>query len=435
MKIGRVLVRMLGILILTALLSGCVSVYSGPRYELEEDEGLEAVVTDGVSVPLFYGFGTGRSEQAAREDALSDALQRAVFLALEDNGMLYRSQVERIFDQKVRLSDYILDSTVKVVDWDYEMGTYSVLLSSRILLGEISDLMRKNGIYGGRIADEVTLRLPDQEQPDFGSDSVLSEVLGDVGPAWQDGLKPTFLVYYDEEQVADPFTARTAVLVANEYLSSIGFPYIDLKQIESIKQDQDLAYSHETGESSMLRWIASKLHADYYIDLAVSTSTYSRGSQYYGEASVSLSCFDASTAAGRGSAFLQSQEPVEGSTRTAASDAAVARQVREGMQDVMSKASAYFTEDAKRGTSYEVVIIKPYNDKLLRSFQALLATKVGSITRTSYSVDEAQYSLVFSGTVDEVAMLVYESAEQFPEFSGIYLLYQRGNSLTFHSGM
>ncbi len=433
--------KLAGVLILIMLvisLSGCVSsVYRGPRYDLQTDGDAEEeqVVPDGVAMPLFYGIGTGSTEEKAADDAVRDALQRAAVIALQESGLVYKDQVSRILKGITGLDAYRLSSSQQLLDWDYDRGTYTALVSVRLQLGKLSELLRKQGIYGGLIQDSISLRLPNQDPIEYEDAASLDDVLEDSIIDWSDGIKPTFLVYYDEKQVSDPFTSRTAVLTANRYLSSIDFTYIDLSQIESIKQDQEYAFAEETGSSSMLRWIASRLHADYYIDVAVSTSSYERGGSYYAEASVSLSCFEASTAEGRGSVFIQTEDPVQGNTRTAAVDGAVAKEVSRGMLEIMNTASRYFTDDAGRGTPYELIMMKTYDDKMIRSFQKLLAEQVGSLVRTSFSVEESRYTIVFDGTVDDLADLVYETAEFFPELDGIYLTYQRGNSLTFNTGM
>lgn len=435
MKLGRVLVACF-VLIAVLVMTGCVSVYSGERYHFEaESQGAAGEVADGVTAPVFYGFGMGQSKAEAVDDAVSDAIQRAVFLALGDNGLLYREQVAELFDREVDANTYVLESTKDILDWDYEGGEFSMLVSVRLLLPEISELLRSKGVYGGLVQDHIALRLFDQQPPDYSTETPLSEVLGPIGPEWVTGVSPTFLVYYDESQVSDPFTARTAVLMANDYLSSVGFSYIDLQQIESIKMDQEYAFAEETGNSSMLRWIASKLHADYYIDIAVSTSSFARDGSYFADASVSLSCFDSSTAAGRGSMFIQTDEPIGGNTRSSAIDRAVAYGVTQGMAGIMGKVSRFFTADAKRGTAYELIIMKTYQDKVMRAFQAVIAKQVSAVTRTSFSVEESRYTVTFAGTAEELADIVYDTARQFPELRGMYLTYQRGNSLTFHTGM
>lgn len=423
-------------MLMIIMLSGCYSVYTGERYNLGQDlQEYEQQIPDGVTLPVFYGYGTGSSKASAEDRAVLDAMHRAIVLALGDSALVYREQVLEILEDQLHIDDFILSSSLTQIDYDYDDGIYSMLVSVRIILPELSQLLRDEGITGGLIQDSISLRLPDQEPLDYDSAQSLSRVLGAVGVEWGSGYKPTFLVYYDEEQAADPFTARTAVLIANDYLSTAGFTYIDLKQIETIKSDQEYAFAEETGETSMLRWIASKLHADYYIDVAVNTSSYARGGKYYADSSVSMSCFNASTAEGRGSVFIQTDEPVQANTRSSALDGAVAQGVNTGMKQIMGKASEYFTEDAERGNSYDLIIMKTYDDKVLRAFQNALKSRVSSLIRTSFSVEESQYSLEFTGNVDELADIIYETAEMFPELKDMYLIYQRGDSLTFHSGM
>ncbi len=436
MRLQKFIVTLLVLVLLLVFTSCATSVYRGPRYDLVTDgDTPESVIPEGSVLPLFYGLGIGSDEEDAQENGIRDALNRASTIALQDSGLIYKDQVARIIDKIGDLDPYILHSSLKQLDWDYDRGRYTSLISVRLQMSKLSDLLRKEGIYGGLIQDNISLRLPNQEPIEYEDAGSLDDVLEPSGVDWSDGIKPTFLVYYDETQVSDPFTARTAVLMANNYLSSIDFTYIDLSQVESIKSDQEYAFAEETGSSSMLRWIASRLHADYYIDVAVNASTYEKANSYYADASVSLSCFDASTAEGRGSVFIQTDDSVKGNTRNSAIDGAVAQGVTEGMLEIMNTASRYFTDDAKRGTPYDLIIMKTYDDKIMRSFQKTLEAKLVSLVRTSFSVEESHYTLTFNGTIDDLADLIYETAELFPDLDGMYMTYQRGNSVTFHTGM
>jgi hypothetical protein len=416
--------------LLLLLLSSCVSYYRGGLAIPEKTE-----TPEGISAPIFYGYGRGSNRGTAEDQAIRNALVRASLSALQDQAVLYRDNVESLFSRNVRLDSYVISSSLEQVDWDLDNGSYEMIISIRVLLPEVSRLLRENDISGGLVRDNIALRMADQELPPYTPATRLSDVLEPVSSTWEDtGYKPTFLVYYDEQQVADPFTARMAVQTANGYLSSIGFPYVDLSQIESIKLDQEYAFQEETGSSSMLRQIASRLHADYYIDVAVSSSTFSRSGSYYAEVSVLLSAYDSSTATGRGSMFVQSEEPVRGATRNAAIDKAVSEAVEKGMAEIMEKTAVYFVQDADRGQNYELIIMKTYQDKVVRTLEQLIAEQVESFRRISFSPEESRYSIQYSGGMDELIEIVYESSELIPELQRIYLVYQRGNSITFNTG-
>lgn len=430
--INRIVLTVLAVLLLS---TGCVSYYDGERYsETEGGNGTQPGQPEGVTAPVFYGYGTGASRDDAEVSAIKDALVRASLLALREQAAVYQDKVELLFARSSRIDSYILSSSTKLVDWDYDQGSYEAIVSVRPLLPELSRLLRANDISGALVAEHVVLRMKDQQLPDYDGSTPLSQVLPPSGGAWESGGRPTFLVYYDENQVSDPFTARAAVLTANNFLSSMGFDYVDLNQVEALKQDQEYAFAEETGQSSMIRWIASRLHADYYIDVSVSTFSYARGGSYYAEATTLLNCFESSTAAGRGSIFVQSDEPIKAASRTSAVDKAVAQGVTGGMRGLMEKLSEYLTADAQRGTAYDLVIMKTYQDRVMRSFEDVFSQKTQQLSRNSFSPEETHYKVVFNGEAEQLIESVYESAELIPELKGMYLLYQRGNSLSFHSG-
>ncbi|MGM0431540.1 MAG: hypothetical protein ACQEQU_02375 [Spirochaetota bacterium] len=430
--INRIMLTAMAVLLLS---TGCVSYYAGERYgESEGGDWSQSEQPEGVTAPVFYGYGTGATRDDAEVSAVKDALVRASLLALREQAAVYQEKVELLFARSSRIDSYILSSSVDLVDWDYDRGTYEAIVSVRPMLPELSRLLRANDISGALVADNVTLRMKDQNLPNYDSSTPLSQVLPPVGGSWETGGRPTFLVYYDESQVSDPFTARAAVLTANDFLSSMGFDYVDLNQIEALKQDQEYAFAEETGQSSMIRWIASRLHADYYIDVSVSTSSYARGGSYYGEATTLLNCFESSTAAGRGSMFIQSEDPIKAASRTSAVDKAVAQGVTEGMKGLMEKLSEYLAADAQKGTAYDLVIMKTYQDRVMRTFEDVFSQKTQQLSRNSFSPEETHYKVVFNGQAEQLIEAVYESAELIPELEGMYLLYQRGNSLSFHSG-
>jgi hypothetical protein len=416
-------------LMMLLAMTGCVSYYRTPISTGAAD------IPEGVSAPVFYGYGRGADLQDAEDDAVRNALVRASLTALQDQAVLFHDAVETLFSRSVRLETYTISSSITRIDWDLDRGTYETIVSVRVLLPQLSRLLQKNDITGGLVSEDITLRLEEQQLPPYAPSTRLSEVLEPIGQSWgAAGYKPTFLIYYDEDQVSDPFTARMAVVTANEYLSSIGIPYIDLGQVESIKSDQGYAYQEETGSNSMLRWIASRLHADYYIDVAVSTSTYSRYGSYYGEASVLLSAFDASTAAGRGTVFAQTEQPVRGATRNSAVDKAVSEVMNKAVAEIMEKSAVYVTKDAQRGRQYELIIMKTYQDRVVRDLEQLIADQVENFRRLSFSPEQSRYALQYSGDMDELIDIIYESSELIPELQGMYLVYQRGGSITFNTG-
>jgi len=245
------------------------------------------------------------------------------------------------------------------------------------------------------------------------------------------------MVYFNEETEDDPFLAKTAVGMANKYLAQQGLSYVDMEQVEQIKEDQMAAYEAETGQGvSVLQWIAGKLNADIYIEVSVDVETETRNSRYYGSASVSLKNFDASTGAGRGTAFYQTVPPAMSTVSTDdAVNNAVASATYKAMQESLKQAKNFTEKELRQGIKYQLVLQNTSDARAMRDFVKRMEREVQDIKRLSYSPAEAKYEVRLIGTITELEDIVYDVSEAVDGMEGIYLVYQRGNSITFDTGM
>lgn len=55
--------------------------------------------------------------------------------------------------------------------------------------------------------------------------------------------------------------------------------------------------------------------------------------------------------------------------------------------------------------------------------------------RISTSPEETKYEVRLIGRIEDLEDIVYDVAESISGFEGISLVYQRGNSITFDSGL
>jgi len=246
-----------------------------------------------------------------------------------------------------------------------------------------------------------------------------------------------YMVYYNEESVPDSFLATTAVSMANKYLSQNGFEYVDMDQVEQIKEDQMAAYEAETGQGiSVLQWIAGKLNADIYIEVSIDTQSEQRDGRYYGSASVTLKNFDASTGSGRGTAFYQTVPPAMSTVSTSdAVNNAVASATYKAIEEALRQAENYTAKELRNGIKYELVLQNTSDSRVMRDFVRRMERKVESISRLSYSPAEAKYEVRLIGDVRELEDIIYDVSESVAGLEGLYLVYQRGNSITFNTGM
>ncbi len=420
--------------------------------------------------PMYYGSGEGSTQSGAINSAKLNAVKKAVADALGTASSTANREVleDKIYG-KINVNALVYNDTLKIIDSSSEGGEYTVTAGVRINLPAVAAALRGEEIYGGIITPGGgDVALPDQAPPagspppsgsagkqpasasagsgsgtqSASTEDAASDASAQVNPEEAAVIKGiidnlTYMVYYDESAVTDPFIARTAVGMANKFLAENGMEYVDLEQIERIKKDQAAAYEEETGQSiSMIQWIAGKLNADIYIEVSVDTNSNSKGGKYYGSASVSLKNFDSSTGAGRGTAFYQTVPPAMSLVSEAdAVNNAVASATYNAIKKAVQQAEVYTRKELVKGIKYDLVIQNTPDSRLMRDFMKKLQRKVKSVRRISASGEETKYEVRIIGRISDLEDIVYDTAESIPGMDGIALVYQRGSSITFDSGM
>gem|GEM_PF-4980613 len=417
------------------VLAGCASYYAGDRYE--DRAGQPDGRRFGVIAPKYYGYGEGRDQTEAEKQAEADALFRAASVLLEDAALLYGERIERVIENIRNHDPYIIAGSRETVDWSREQGTYQIIAGIRINLDALADRMAQEGLKGGQVTDRnVNLRLTDEQVPQIGSRQHLRDVLSRPERIWEDIEKPVFLVYHNEGQNADPALASAAAAAANRSLSNYGMEYIAYNQVQEILADQDLVFTDVTGRESTLRWIASRFRNDYYINVSFQTSARQTAfSRYEGEAYITLTCYDSYTARGIAEVVHQTGPVTGAASSYGARIEALQQGMEKAMDELMHQIGGEIVAEARSGEQYELIIINSYSDRMMREFAQQLEYRVRSLRRSSFSLDESRYVLVYEGSVEELEDVIYEASSLTPGLSGMYLVYQRGNSLTFDSGM
>ncbi len=456
-------------LIVILLLSACATAPYGGSAGSAGKKGSAAGGAESISAsPMYYGSGEGSTQSGAINSAKLSAVKKAVSDALGTaSAMANREKLEDEVYGKVNVNALVYNDTLEILDRSSDGGQYVVTLGVKINLPAVADVLRGADIYGGIITPQGgDVALPDQETPVVkapaasneatpapaagnaaasGSTEVSSagsEAAAAVDPAQAALIREiidnlTYMVYYDESSGVDPFIAKAAVGMANKFLSENGMEYVDLEQIERIKKDQAAAYEDETGESiSMIQWIAGKLNADIYIEVSVDTNSSTKGGKYYGSASVSLKNYDSSTGAGRGTAFYQTIPPALSMVSEAdAVNNAVASATYNAIKKAVQQAKGYTEKELVNGLKYDLVIQNTPDSRLMRDFMKKLQRKVTSVKRISTSSEETKYEVRIIGRIEDLEDIVYDTADSIPGMEGIALVYQRGSSITFDSGM
>ncbi len=410
--------------------------------------------------PVYYASGTGSTQSGALNNAKLNVVKKASADAL---GIASAAANRDKLESKIYIAStanaYVYNNTMEILDKGSSDGNSSVTIGIKVNLEALSNVLRANEIYGNIILPQGgDVLLADMERPSFAPEPVaVADKPAAPKPAVPAPAAPgavaatpeekalideiignmTFMVYYDEDSGTDPFLAKTAVAVANRYLSENGMEYVDLDQIEQIKKDQALAYEDETGKSvSIIQWIAGKLNADIYIEIVVDANSSTKGRKYYGSASVSLKNFDASTAAGRGSSYYQTVPPALSTVSEAdALNNAVASATYNAIGKAIEQARSYTRKELYQGIKYDLIVQNTSDSRLMRSFMKKMERKLKSIKRISTSPEETKYEVRLIGRIEDLEDLVYDVSEGLAGLEGMFLVFQRGNSITFDSGL
>ena len=247
----------------------------------------------------------------------------------------------------------------------------------------------------------------------------------------------SYLVYYDESSGLDPQLAKAAVSQANRYLiEKQGLSPIDFEQIQRNKEDQMSAYRAETGGSiDIVTYIAQKLNADIYLEIDAKTTFGGGPGGWTGSAQGSMKIFDASTAVLLGSISFLSPQTFSPVSPEAAMMNAITASVWQSMPKVTEQAKALVgSATARRGVRYELVLQKTPDPKAISQFEKRLAQRVREVERLSYAPGESRFVLYAFLPASKIQDAIYDAAA-VSGFPDCYLLYMRGRSYTFNTGL
>lgn len=245
-----------------------------------------------------------------------------------------------------------------------------------------------------------------------------------------------YMVYYNADAKIDPKLAKIAVTQANRFLiEKLGRSVIDFDQVEKNKVDEQAAYQAETGGSiSLIQYIAQKHNADVYVEIDFTVSSETRDGKYYASTVGSMKLFDTSTAGLLGSVALMSQPAFSPSSMDAAVSNAVAASVWMAMPRMTDQSKELIKGALSRGVRFEVVVQKTPDSRQVSQLRRALAKKVREVEQVSYSPDVTKlYLYTFqSGEKVEDAMYDAAAAAGLPD---LYMVYSRGKSFTFNTGL
>jgi hypothetical protein len=363
----------------------------------------------------------------ANERAASDALADAIYNTKNPNAFVVADSLKKLrTDKDAKTEEYIYECTIAV------------------RLDAVEATLKANGLFGGEGATGKSASTTDAgasttEASKQDNATAASDLSASEQKVIRDYIEHmTWMVYFAEKSTMDPFSAKAAVGIANEYLASNSLEAIDLDQIEKLKSDKQKVYEAETGESiSIVQWIAQKLNADAYIEIDGVVSGEATGKTYYGQASITLKAFEASTGRLLASAPWNSPKTMSTASAEAARINALQTSVYKAMPVAISQAKANMASALKDGIPFELVLQKTPDSRLVSAFRKKLLEQelVKNVRAGSQSAEETRMQVFIVGTIDDLIDVVFDVSGKVPGLEGLTLVLQRGKSVTFNSGM
>jgi len=453
---GRSFVPFLAAIALLGLVSlGLVSCAGAPP----------AAPAKAATEKVYEGAGRDESLLGAMNKAKMDAVRKAVIEMIGTANERANSDAlaDAIYNTKNPNAFVVSESLKKLrTDRDAKTEEYLYECSIAVRLDAVEATLKANGLFGGEASTaenkSAAAGSESKTKTDAGAsklDAGASKV--DAGASKKDSAPAaselsaseqkiirnyvehmTWMVYFAEKSAMDPFYAKAAVGIANEYLASNTMEAIDLDQIEKLKADKQKVYEAETGESiSMVQWIAQKLNADAYIEIDGVVSGEAAGKSYYGQANITLKAFEASTGRLLGSAPWNSPKTMSTASDQAARINALQTSVYKAMPVAISQAKANMAVALKDGIPYELVLQKTPDGRLVSAFRKKLLEQeqVKNVRAGSQSAEETRMQVFVVGTIDDLIDIVFDVSGKTPGLEGMKLVLQRGKSVTFNSGM
>jgi hypothetical protein len=400
---------------------------------------------------VFEGAGRDASLLGAMNKAKMDAVRKAVIEMIGTANERANSDAlaDAIYNTKNPNAFVVPDSLKKLrTDTDAKSEQYIYECSIAVRMDAVEATLRANGLFGGESAtakdSSDAAGAESKAKTNAGASKVDSaQAASELSAAEQRVIRDyvehmTWMVYFAEKSTMDPFSAKAAVGIANEYLASNTMEAIDLDQIEKLKADKQKVYESETGESiSIVQWIAQKLSADAYIEIDGVVSGEATGKTYYGQANITLKAFEASTGRLLGSAPWNSPKTMSTASSEAARINALQTSVYKAMPVAIGQAKANMAVALKDGIAYELVLQKTPDSRLVSAFRRKLLEqeRVKNVRSGSQSAEETRMQVFIVGTVDDLIDVVFDVSGKVPGLEGLSLVLQRGKSVTFNSGM
>ncbi len=434
------------IVFMISLLAFSILLFSCMTASVSITEEAKPAEKKAPAAKVYQGSGKSSSLIEAISMAKMDAVRKAVIEMIGvANEQANRERLDEVLYNSSNPNAFIYTDTYRTTRKDKIGGDYVIECEVAVNLDAVRSTLKANGILGGEpvTGEKKTETAGEQSQRETaaGAAKISPPPAEKVTPEERRIIEKyvnnmTYMVYFNEKSKEDPFYMKAAVGIANEYLASHSLEAVDLNQVLELKKDQRKVYEEETGESiSMIQWIAQKLNADVYIEIDGITSGESRGGKYYGQASITLKVFEASTGRLLGSVPWNSPKTFSTASERAARINAIQTSVYKAMPIAINQAKAYMAKALQNGIPYEVIIENTPDSRLMSTFRRKLKARVKSVRTISQSAEETKYRVYYIGYIEDLVDIIYDVAEKIPGLENMEQVLLRGKSVTFDSGL
>ena len=427
-----------GLALPVALALALASCATGPA----PSAGRPAVAASLAAVPafkVFEGAGKDPSVLNARSNAVMDAVRQAVIeLIGAAREQANRNRLKSALYDTADPNAFIDLASLQTLRKDRIGEDYLFRVRVAVNMKAVESALRANGLLAaeGPAAEDKTAAKA-------GESMAASEGVARAGATTPEEQRfieryvnnMTYMVYFDDRSGEDPFYLKAAVGLANEYLAANGMEAVDLEQVEKLKRDQQRLYEEQTGRSiPLIQWMAQRLNVDVYLQIDGHTSGEGSEGRYYGQASLTLKGFEASTGRLLGSQPWNSPRTFSTASEQAARVNALQTSVYKAIPVVLAQARAYMAKALANGIKYELVVQGGSEGKAMSDFRRKLKPKVKEVLTVSQAAEESRFAVFLIGSVEELARIVLEVAETVPGLEGMHQVVLRGKSVTFDTG-
>lgn len=245
-----------------------------------------------------------------------------------------------------------------------------------------------------------------------------------------------YLVYLRDGERPDEVSSF-AVKAANEFLEERGIDVVEYRQVRDLLGQRRDQYMKETeGTISALRWIACTFNADVFGEMQVRYNSEAEEETFYATAGVSALFRNTENGEEWAEAsFRSTTASVSDVSRGDAELSAVEKAVRKVMGEAVAEAQKRAVEVLREGISYRVELRNTYNEEIIANYFKQLENKVESISKEEFSPELSVYRIKYIGSVTDLEHTALETAKEVGGLEKMFLVYQRGHTIAFNTGM